>query len=151
MLPRYQKNHFHRHLKCKLELICQKVCTAWLCISEAELPVPVKCCSNMPDVCQKSASNTSGLSFVFYNVLYTELRGGKEEMPVCWQVCALWHGNGSSYRLVFFHTDKRNGGNFQQWQLLDRILQQIVLQDERGDDPDVAPLENFNVKNIIKM
>uniref|UniRef100_A0A8C8RFL0 Dishevelled associated activator of morphogenesis 2 n=1 Tax=Pelusios castaneus TaxID=367368 RepID=A0A8C8RFL0_9SAUR len=46
---------------------------------------------------------------------------------------------------------KRNGGNFQQWQLLDRILQQIVLQDERGDDPDIAPLDNFNVKNIIKM
>ncbi|NXQ88286.1 DAAM2 protein, partial [Nyctibius grandis] len=46
---------------------------------------------------------------------------------------------------------RRNGGNFQQWQLLDRILQQIVLQDERGDDPDIAPLENFNVKNIIKM
>ncbi|XP_010144929.1 PREDICTED: disheveled-associated activator of morphogenesis 2-like, partial [Eurypyga helias] len=46
---------------------------------------------------------------------------------------------------------KRNGGTFQQWQLLDRILQQIVLQDERGDDPDTAPLENFNVKNIIKM
>ncbi|XP_069464849.1 disheveled-associated activator of morphogenesis 2 isoform X1 [Ambystoma mexicanum] len=46
---------------------------------------------------------------------------------------------------------KRNGGNFQQWQLFDRILQQIVLQDERGEDPDVAPLDNFNVKNIIKM
>ncbi|XP_060610079.2 disheveled-associated activator of morphogenesis 2 isoform X2 [Anolis sagrei] len=46
---------------------------------------------------------------------------------------------------------KRNGGTFQKWQLLDRILQQIVLQDERGDDPDIAPLENFNVKNIIKM
>ncbi|KAM4692829.1 disheveled-associated activator of morphogenesis 2 [Discoglossus pictus] len=46
---------------------------------------------------------------------------------------------------------KRNGGNYQQWQLLDRILQQIVLQDEQGDDPDVAPLDNFNVKNIIKM
>lgn len=47
--------------------------------------------------------------------------------------------------------DKRNGGHFQQWQLLDRILQQIVLQDEQGDDPDIAPLDNFNVKNIIKM
>ncbi|EMP24504.1 Disheveled-associated activator of morphogenesis 2, partial [Chelonia mydas] len=46
---------------------------------------------------------------------------------------------------------KRNGGHFQQWQLLDRILQQIVLQDERGDDPDIAPLDNFNVKNIIKI
>lgn len=48
-------------------------------------------------------------------------------------------------------TDKRNGGYFQQWQLLDRILQQIVLQDERGVDPDLAPLENFNVKNIVNM
>ncbi|XP_052504417.1 disheveled-associated activator of morphogenesis 2 [Budorcas taxicolor] len=46
---------------------------------------------------------------------------------------------------------KRNGGCFQQWQLLDRILQQIVLQDERGVDPDQAPLENFNVKNIVNM
>ncbi|XP_043859669.1 disheveled-associated activator of morphogenesis 2 isoform X2 [Dromiciops gliroides] len=46
---------------------------------------------------------------------------------------------------------KRNGGSIHHWQLLDRILQQIVLQDERGVDPDLAPLENFNVKNIIKM
>ncbi|XP_016009798.1 disheveled-associated activator of morphogenesis 2 isoform X2 [Rousettus aegyptiacus] len=46
---------------------------------------------------------------------------------------------------------KRNGGYFQQWQLLDRIIQQIVLQDERGMDPDLAPLENFNVKNIVNM
>ncbi|XP_044531236.1 disheveled-associated activator of morphogenesis 2 [Gracilinanus agilis] len=46
---------------------------------------------------------------------------------------------------------KRNGGSIYHWQLLDRILQQIVLQDERGVDPDLAPLENFNVKNIIKM
>ncbi|XP_004462935.4 LOW QUALITY PROTEIN: disheveled-associated activator of morphogenesis 2 [Dasypus novemcinctus] len=46
---------------------------------------------------------------------------------------------------------KRSGGYFQQWQLLDRILQQIVLQDERGLDPDLAPLENFNVRNIVNM
>ncbi|XP_028903172.1 disheveled-associated activator of morphogenesis 2 isoform X2 [Ornithorhynchus anatinus] len=46
---------------------------------------------------------------------------------------------------------RRNGGSLHQWQLLDRILQQIVLQDEKGVDPDLAPLENFNVKNIIKM
>ncbi|KAG8432114.1 hypothetical protein GDO86_017846 [Hymenochirus boettgeri] len=46
---------------------------------------------------------------------------------------------------------KRNCSNIQQWQLLDRILQQIVLQDEKGEDPDIAPLENFNVKNIIRM
>ncbi|XP_069879932.1 disheveled-associated activator of morphogenesis 2 isoform X2 [Dipodomys merriami] len=46
---------------------------------------------------------------------------------------------------------KRNGGFFQQWQLLDRIIQQIVLQDEYGVDPDLAPLENFNVKNVVNM
>ncbi|XP_069624418.1 disheveled-associated activator of morphogenesis 2 isoform X1 [Ranitomeya imitator] len=46
---------------------------------------------------------------------------------------------------------KRNGSNLQQWQLLDRILQQIVLQGEKGEDPDVTALENFNVRNIIKM
>ncbi|TRY54198.1 hypothetical protein DNTS_030464 [Danionella cerebrum] len=46
---------------------------------------------------------------------------------------------------------KRSPGSIQQWQLLDRILQQIVLQDENGENPDVSPLENFNVKNIIKM
>ncbi|XP_041107066.1 disheveled-associated activator of morphogenesis 2-like isoform X1 [Polyodon spathula] len=46
---------------------------------------------------------------------------------------------------------KRSEGNLQQWQLLNRILQQIVLQDDRGEDPDVAPLDNFNVKNIIHM
>ncbi|XP_056332441.1 disheveled-associated activator of morphogenesis 2 [Danio aesculapii] len=46
---------------------------------------------------------------------------------------------------------KHDAGSIQQWQLLDRILQQIVLQDESGENPDVSPLENFNVKNIIKM
>ncbi|XP_051781360.1 disheveled-associated activator of morphogenesis 2 isoform X2 [Erpetoichthys calabaricus] len=46
---------------------------------------------------------------------------------------------------------KHSHSNLQQWQLLDRILQQLVLQDDKGDDPDVAPLENFSVKNIIRM
>ncbi|XP_053315011.1 disheveled-associated activator of morphogenesis 2 isoform X2 [Spea bombifrons] len=46
---------------------------------------------------------------------------------------------------------KWQGNSVQQWQLLDRILQQIVLQDDNGEDPDVTPLENFNVKNIIRM
>ncbi|XP_055011138.1 disheveled-associated activator of morphogenesis 2 [Boleophthalmus pectinirostris] len=44
---------------------------------------------------------------------------------------------------------KRSG--LQHWQLLDRILQQIVLQDDKGEDPDLAPLDNFSVKNIIRM
>ncbi|KAL1258025.1 hypothetical protein QQF64_011269, partial [Cirrhinus molitorella] len=46
---------------------------------------------------------------------------------------------------------KRGASSVQQWQLLDRILQQIVLQDEKGENPDVSPLDNFNVKNIIRM
>uniref|UniRef100_A0A671K7K9 Disheveled-associated activator of morphogenesis 2-like n=1 Tax=Sinocyclocheilus anshuiensis TaxID=1608454 RepID=A0A671K7K9_9TELE len=46
---------------------------------------------------------------------------------------------------------KRGAGSIQQWQLLDRTLQQIVLQDEKGENPDVSPLDNFNVKNIIRM
>lgn len=46
---------------------------------------------------------------------------------------------------------KRGAGAVQQWQLLDRILQQIVLQDEKGEDPDASPLDNFNVRNIIRM
>ncbi|XP_067335191.1 disheveled-associated activator of morphogenesis 2 isoform X5 [Channa argus] len=46
---------------------------------------------------------------------------------------------------------KRGGGSLQHWQLLDRILQQIVLQDEKGEDPDISPLDNFSVKNIIRI
>uniref|UniRef100_A0AAQ4QDZ5 Dishevelled associated activator of morphosis 2 n=1 Tax=Gasterosteus aculeatus aculeatus TaxID=481459 RepID=A0AAQ4QDZ5_GASAC len=46
---------------------------------------------------------------------------------------------------------KRGGGSMQHWQLLDRILQQLVLQDDKGEDPDAAPLDNFSVKNIVRM
>uniref|UniRef100_A0A3Q3E5C6 Dishevelled associated activator of morphogenesis 2 n=1 Tax=Labrus bergylta TaxID=56723 RepID=A0A3Q3E5C6_9LABR len=46
---------------------------------------------------------------------------------------------------------KRGGGSLHHWQLLDRILQQIVLQDEKGEDPDIAPLDNFSVKNIVRI
>uniref|UniRef100_A0A8D3D1V2 Dishevelled associated activator of morphosis 2 n=1 Tax=Scophthalmus maximus TaxID=52904 RepID=A0A8D3D1V2_SCOMX len=46
---------------------------------------------------------------------------------------------------------KRGGGSLQHWQLLDRILQQIVLQDDKGEDPDISPLDNFSVKNIIRL
>ncbi|XP_015212886.1 disheveled-associated activator of morphogenesis 2 isoform X1 [Lepisosteus oculatus] len=46
---------------------------------------------------------------------------------------------------------KRGAGSLQHWQLLDRLLQQIVLQDDKGDDPDMAPLDNFSVKSIIRM
>ncbi|XP_072545075.1 disheveled-associated activator of morphogenesis 1 isoform X2 [Salminus brasiliensis] len=46
---------------------------------------------------------------------------------------------------------KRSGNTVQYWLLLDRIVQQIVLQNDKGHDPDVAPLENFNVKNVVRM
>lgn len=34
------------------------------------------------------------------------------------------------------------------WQLIDRVVQQIVLQQEDGGDPDVAPLD-INVNYIL--
>ncbi|KAI7800302.1 disheveled-associated activator of morphogenesis 1b isoform X2 [Triplophysa rosa] len=46
---------------------------------------------------------------------------------------------------------KRSGNTVQYWLLLDRIVQQMVLQNDRGHDPDVTPLENFNVKNVVRM
>ncbi|XP_051908014.1 disheveled-associated activator of morphogenesis 1-like isoform X2 [Hippocampus zosterae] len=46
---------------------------------------------------------------------------------------------------------KRSGNAVQHWLLLDRIVQQMVLQNDKGQDPDVAPLENFNVKNLVRM
>ncbi|XP_076848536.1 disheveled-associated activator of morphogenesis 1-like [Brachyhypopomus gauderio] len=46
---------------------------------------------------------------------------------------------------------KRTGTTVQYWLLLDRIVQQIILQSDKGDDPDVAPLENFDVKNVVRM
>ncbi|XP_062862920.1 disheveled-associated activator of morphogenesis 1 isoform X2 [Trichomycterus rosablanca] len=46
---------------------------------------------------------------------------------------------------------KRSGNTVQYWLLLDRIVQQIVLQTDKGHDPDVAPLENFNVKNVVRL
>nr|XP_057933083.1 disheveled-associated activator of morphogenesis 1-like [Doryrhamphus excisus] len=46
---------------------------------------------------------------------------------------------------------KQNRTTVQYWVLLDRIVQQMVLQTDKGENPDVAPLENFNVKNIVSM
>lgn len=47
--------------------------------------------------------------------------------------------------------DKQSGAMLQYWVLLDRIIQQLVLQTDKGDNPDVAPLEDFNVKNILSV
>lgn len=47
--------------------------------------------------------------------------------------------------------DKQSGAVLHYWLLLDRIIQQLVLQTDKGENPDVAPLEDFNVKNIISM
>ncbi|XP_056337478.1 disheveled-associated activator of morphogenesis 1b [Danio aesculapii] len=46
---------------------------------------------------------------------------------------------------------KRSGNTVQYWLLLDRIVQQMVLQNDKGHDPDATPLENFNVKNVVRM
>ncbi|XP_051951541.1 disheveled-associated activator of morphogenesis 1-like isoform X2 [Xyrauchen texanus] len=46
---------------------------------------------------------------------------------------------------------KRSGNTVQYWLLLDRIVQQMVLQNDKGHDHDVTPLENFNVKNVVRM
>uniref|UniRef100_A0A673BTW3 Dishevelled associated activator of morphogenesis 1b n=1 Tax=Sphaeramia orbicularis TaxID=375764 RepID=A0A673BTW3_9TELE len=46
---------------------------------------------------------------------------------------------------------KRSGNTVQYWLLLDRIVQQMVLQNDKGHDPDVTPLENFNVKNVVRI
>ncbi|XP_015832284.3 disheveled-associated activator of morphogenesis 1 [Nothobranchius furzeri] len=46
---------------------------------------------------------------------------------------------------------KQRRTTLQYWLLLDRIVQQLVLQTDKGDDPDVTPLNDFNVKNILRM
>ncbi|NXT83328.1 DAAM2 protein, partial [Zapornia atra] len=46
---------------------------------------------------------------------------------------------------------KRSGNTVQYWLLLDRIIQQIVIQSDKGQDPDATPLENFNIKNVVRM
>ncbi|KAM5129276.1 disheveled-associated activator of morphogenesis 1 isoform 1-T3 [Mantella aurantiaca] len=46
---------------------------------------------------------------------------------------------------------KRSGNTVHYWLLLDRIVQQIVIQNDKGQDPDTSPLENFNVKNVVRM
>ncbi|XP_004082105.1 disheveled-associated activator of morphogenesis 1 [Oryzias latipes] len=38
----------------------------------------------------------------------------------------------------------------QHWVLLDRMVQQLVLQTNKGADPDVAPLQDFNVRTIVQ-
>ncbi|KAM9707798.1 disheveled-associated activator of morphogenesis 1-like [Menidia menidia] len=46
---------------------------------------------------------------------------------------------------------KQSRALLQYWLLLDRIVQQLVLQTDKGENPDIAPLEDFNVKNIVHM
>lgn len=67
----------------------------------------------------------------------------------------LFYSTTSLYRLCLMISlsppDKRSGNTVQYWLLLDRIVQQMVLQNDKGHDPDVTPLENFNVKNVVRM
>lgn len=54
-------------------------------------------------------------------------------------------------QLTHVFADKQNSTTLQYWVLLDRIIQQLVLQTDKGENPDVAPLEDFNVKNVVRM
>ena len=49
---------------------------------------------------------------------------------------------------MYFFPVGNNTQTAQQWQLVDRIIQMVVLQNKEGD-PDVAPLE-IDVKKIVK-
>lgn len=60
-------------------------------------------------------------------------------------------GNSLTRGPALSYLDKRSGNTVQYWLLLDRIVQQMVLQNDKGHDPDVTPLENFNVKNVVRM
>ena len=41
------------------------------------------------------------------------------------------------------------GSSIQHWSLVDRLVQQIVLQYEDGNDPDVSPFD-INFKDVIE-
>ena len=47
----------------------------------------------------------------------------------------------------FYQTDK--GCSIHHWSLVDRLVQQIVLQYEDGNDPDIAPFD-INFKDVIE-
>lgn len=64
---------------------------------------------------------------------------------VLWEYDIYWTS------LSLLQTDKRSGNTVHYWLLLDRIVQQIVIQNDKGLDPDISPLENFNVKNVVRM
>jgi hypothetical protein len=35
------------------------------------------------------------------------------------------------------------------WALTDKIVQQVIMQQKNGKDPDGAPLEDINLKQIV--
>uniref|UniRef100_A0ABM0MA58 Disheveled-associated activator of morphogenesis 1-like n=1 Tax=Saccoglossus kowalevskii TaxID=10224 RepID=A0ABM0MA58_SACKO len=43
----------------------------------------------------------------------------------------------------------RNSSSAHYWMLIDRLVQQVVLQYENGEDPDVAPLE-LNTNQLME-
>ena len=48
----------------------------------------------------------------------------------------------------FFVVDQRKGA-LDYWRIIDRIIQEIALQQDDGSDPDIAPVE-IHVKHIIE-
>lgn len=75
---------------------------------------------------------------------------GFAHTDVCYPSLGLPNDNQVN-KAIPLHPDKRSGNTVQYWLLLDRIVQQMVLQNDKGHDPDVTPLENFNVKNVVRM
>ena len=49
---------------------------------------------------------------------------------------------------LLFIADRKKGAN-EYWRLLDRIIQEIVLQQDGGTDPDVSPVD-LHVKYVIE-
>ncbi|XP_037833695.1 disheveled-associated activator of morphogenesis 1 isoform X2 [Kryptolebias marmoratus] len=48
-------------------------------------------------------------------------------------------------------SSKQGRSILQHWMLLDHIIQQLVLQTDKGENPDIAPLDDFNVKKILSL
>ena len=51
-------------------------------------------------------------------------------------------------KLSVFHPDGKSDV-YGVWALVDKVTQQVILQQKNGKDPDGAPLEEINLKHIV--
>ncbi|KAK7907835.1 hypothetical protein WMY93_016447 [Mugilogobius chulae] len=87
---------------------------------------------------------------------YFEMLRNEDELAISKRFESMNHTDAYPHFMSVLHhcllmPHKRSGNTVQYWLLLDRIVQQMVLQNDKGHDPDVTPLENFNVKNVVRM